>query len=554
MRFSFLTPYATDPGSERSAKRRAGHLLHLAFTFAPFLFLYASAHFFIFHDFPTLAAIELGSAVFVLVDGWFIGRRNLDLALTLWWLWSLFIICVFIWFGGAYNAGIFWAFPPALTGFLLTGHKSGSWWIGVHMLAFAALGVGKLYGIFPLAYDATVVFAMIPAFAVVSFFAYLMERDRGREEKSADDKSLTLATVLDYIPLGVMLVRVPDGTPILSNATAAQLLGKDIDSQSNKGNYVKIFGLTKEDGSPYPNEEFPLVATLSTGKSSEKTDIFVTRPTGERIALKAVSAPIGQKNHRMFGAVLVFEDVHKEYESDKVRSEYMKLVERILRDPVLGIERFCQSWLEGQRGVLPADQRTNAEHVIGLDKRIGLLMDDLVDVARLDTGAAFAVVPSEVDVTALLDAAITELGPLARSKTLTFKKLGGFSEVVVRDVDGLKMRRVLSDLLSSACVFSDVGGTIEVDRSERGSETVFAVGYHGTTLPKEVRASIFETAFRPPDAVGEDLAGTALGLYVAKGIIERHGGTFWFETGEGALCTVRFSIPRVASASTASSR
>jgi signal transduction histidine kinase len=542
MGISFMMPYELGDEAQHFAGRQRDFLRVLSLFGVVSLLIYAAYHLFFLHE-RLPAAVEGVIGMLTLLNLVFMTGRRAKGAATVFAFLMLCLLLFLFWSGGANGTGIFWFYTYPISIFLLLGLRKGTFWMCALFIGIVVLTALASFGKIPLFYAFETVFGMLPSLLVVTLISFVKERTRAIDERSIEEKGMTLSTILDYIPLGVMLVRVPDGTPILANAMATHLLGRGVDAGSRRNRYQETYAVTREDGSPYPNDEMPVAITLRTGNPAVKSDIFINQPSGERIVLRAASVPIADKNKKMFGAAVVFQDFREEYEVDKSKSEFVSVVSRMLQEPVTSIRWHGESLLDGDLGPLQDQQRTYIQRILESDQRLIVLANDLLDAMRIDSGKEFAIAPEPTDMIAILDRIIKELLPLAEQRSITFKKGDAVPKKLVRNVDAQKIARVFRNLLSNAAQYSQIGGVVEIGFEDRAKEAMFSITDHGVGIPEDAKANVFRKFFRAPNVLAKGIEGTGLGLYIAKAIVELHNGSIWFESKENLGTTFCFTVP-----------
>ena len=110
-------------------------------------------------------------------------------------------------------------------------------------------------------------------------------------------------------------------------------------------------------------------------------------------------------------------------------------------------------------------------------------------------------------------------------------------------IDGEKMRAVLQNLLENAIKYTPEGGRIEMDFQVVGDFVQMSIKDGGIGIPDEDKKNIFRRFFRAKNAIKVETDGSGLGLFIAKGIIEKHGGKIWFESSPGLGTIFNFTIP-----------
>ncbi|HSL69333.1 MAG TPA: GAF domain-containing sensor histidine kinase, partial [Longimicrobiales bacterium] len=166
------------------------------------------------------------------------------------------------------------------------------------------------------------------------------------------------------------------------------------------------------------------------------------------------------------------------------------------------------------------------------------LIDDLLDASRLEAHQ-FAVDRSVVNVSAIIGEACDMLRPLATANGITIET--SFADDLPRiSVDAPKLVRVVTNLLGNAIKFSARGGRILVDAALHPGEIRVSVADEGDGIPADQLEKVFNRFWSGRTG---DRRGAGLGLTIAKGIVEAHGGRIWVESKEDSGSTFTFSIP-----------
>lgn len=170
--------------------------------------------------------------------------------------------------------------------------------------------------------------------------------------------------------------------------------------------------------------------------------------------------------------------------------------------------------------------------------RANRLIQDLMDVARLDAGhftleqAETAVAPAIEEVLEVNRAAAAEKGVQLESR------MG--AELPLLDADRDRLLQVLDNLLSNAIKFTGAGGWVRIEAEQEGSWVHFQVADTGVGIPEELRIHLFDRFWQ---ARRSDRRGLGLGLAIAKGLVEAHGGRIWVESQLGSGTTFHFTMP-----------
>lgn len=231
------------------------------------------------------------------------------------------------------------------------------------------------------------------------------------------------------------------------------------------------------------------------------------------------------------------------------REQFLAVVSHDLRGP-LGAIQMTASLLAR---LAPPDAfgdrvRRGSDSIVRSTKRMASLLTDLVDAAAIDAGRlAVSVKPN--DARLLLDEARDELEPFALEKRVTLSAESEAREVPVL-CDRERTLQVLSNLVTNAIKFTAMGGGGDVKRvvarvERRGGEVLVAIEDTGPGIAPENLPRLFERFWRER---AEGRAGSGLGLFIARALVEAQGGRIWAESAPGRGAAFRFTLPAPAEA------
>jgi signal transduction histidine kinase/DNA-binding NarL/FixJ family response regulator len=228
----------------------------------------------------------------------------------------------------------------------------------------------------------------------------------------------------------------------------------------------------------------------------------------------------------------------KAEDASRLKDEVLGVVAHDLRNPMSGIAIYAE--LLEQREVEPSQRREWARTIHGLTEQMQRLVSDLLEATRIESGA-LVVEPVAVRATALLDDAMALMEPVgsAAGIVLRVEPTGSLPEV---QADVERVRQVFSNLLANAIRFSPRGGEVRLRAEQLGGEVLFLVSDDGPGIPLEHRPRVFDRLWQGKHGAG---GGAGLGLAIAKGIVELHGGRIGVESRPGAGSTFFFSLPCV---------
>ena len=242
----------------------------------------------------------------------------------------------------------------------------------------------------------------------------------------------------------------------------------------------------------------------------------------EDLRRRAIEADLSKQIARAEHAVLL-------------RDEMVAIVSHDLKNPLQGINMAAALLTRNVAG----DPR--AEETLAVVKRsvarMSGLIHDLLDLAKIEAGR-FDVTPERCAAARLVSEAITSLAPIAEAKAVRLTSISEAAAHVQSDPE--RVFQVFSNLIGNAIKFTPAGGEVTVDVRVASGEVRFEVRDTGPGIGPSELPHIFDRYWQ---ARRMRSAGAGLGLYIAKGIVEAHGGRIWAESVPSAGATFYFTLP-----------
>jgi PAS domain S-box-containing protein len=242
------------------------------------------------------------------------------------------------------------------------------------------------------------------------------------------------------------------------------------------------------------------------------------------------------------GIIMLTEVISERVRANRIKNEFVSVVSHELRTPLTSIRGALGLLAGGVVGELPEQARQMIEIARKNSDRLVLLINDILDIEKIESGKMrFEVAPVEVKV--LLESAIEQNHEYAQALGVHFElTLEGMEGVQVYG-DEERLQQVLSNLLSNACKFTPAGGAVDLkaDTLEGGDVgwVRIAVSDHGPGVPPEFVPRLFEKFAQADSSSTRKQGGTGLGLAIARAIVEKHGGTIQYVApppGETGAC------------------
>jgi two-component system OmpR family sensor kinase len=207
-----------------------------------------------------------------------------------------------------------------------------------------------------------------------------------------------------------------------------------------------------------------------------------------------------------------------------------------LRTPLTSIRGYAELFRRGA-STRPDDLAKTMRRIEEAAARMGVLVDDLLLLARLDQGRPLEHGP--VDLTRLVAAAVDDLRATSPERPVTYESDGA----IVVNGDEFRLRQVLANLLENARTHTPPSTPVEVRVAKSGDDAIIEVRDHGPGMSAEDAARAFERFWRSDPSRTRSSGGAGLGLAIVAAIIEAHGGHAEVETAPTEGATFRVYIP-----------
>ena len=311
---------------------------------------------------------------------------------------------------------------------------------------------------------------------------------------------------------------------------------------------LEVLTFRRFDGREVSLVEFPLAQGLRTGETVRAEEIVLQAPGGQSVTTLINATPIFSEEGEVESVVVTIQDMTPLEELERLRAEFLGMVSHELRTPLAAVKGSVDTLLESASDLDSAEMTQFFRIIRDQSENMRYLISDLLDVARIETGA-LPVSPEPVEAASLVDE--------ARSR---FQSGGGRSNLVIDlppdlprvMADRRRIVQALSNLLSNAAHHSNELSPIRVAAVRDGVHVAFSVADDGVGVPAERLPHLFRKFSRlDGEERGREIAGSGLGLAICKGIVETHGGRIRAESdGLGLGSRFTFTVPAVEEAVT----
>jgi PAS domain S-box-containing protein len=248
---------------------------------------------------------------------------------------------------------------------------------------------------------------------------------------------------------------------------------------------------------------------------------------------------------QLLGTVSIFRDITHEVQVDRLKSEFVANVSHELRTPLTSIKGYVEIMLMGASGAITSQQKHFLEIVKTNTERLTVLLNDLLDISRIEAGRV-SLLMQQLNLYEIADDAASDIRRRAQEENKPIKVIVQAPSdlpLVYGDFD--RVRQVLGNLMINSYNYTPAGGMITITIKDCVSTIQIDVLDTGIGIRDKDQKRIFERFYRGEDPLVLSTSGTGLGLALSKTLVEMHRGRIWFESsgipGEGS--TFSFSLP-----------
>jgi signal transduction histidine kinase len=253
----------------------------------------------------------------------------------------------------------------------------------------------------------------------------------------------------------------------------------------------------------------------------------------------ARATPVYEESGAVAAATVVLQDVTRLLRFDELKNSLVATVAHEFRTPLTSLRMAIHLCAEGTVGPLTGKQADLLFAAREDCERLQSFVDELLDLARIQAGRV-ELRAVRLDSEAVVREALEHHRPTAAQRNIELRSevLPGSGEIVA---DPERVQLVFANLLSNAIRYSPPASAVAVRVTPVDGSLRFSVSDAGPGVPHEYREAIFDRFFRMP---GSGAGGAGLGLFIAKELVEAHGGSIGVESEAGRGSTFWFTLPR----------
>ncbi len=351
-------------------------------------------------------------------------------------------------------------------------------------------------------------------------------------------------SVLDRLPVGVLVAKAPDGDLVFANDALARIL-RASEFPKSLADRLGRLRATLPGGRPLERHDWPVVRALK-GEVVEGQELHIERPDGSMAWIHARAAPIHRDDGTVEAAVITLVDVTAEKaalatadEASRAKDGFLAMLGHELRNPLAPIVTALHLMRLRGGGALERERAVIERQVSHLMR----LVDDVLDVSRAVRGE-LRLERAPVEVASVIADAIEVAGPLVEERrhklSVSVPRTG-----LLLVADAERIAQVITNLLTNAAKYTPSGGHITVVARPDGGHVVLEVSDDGAGIAPELLPIVFDAFTQGRQGLDRKQGGLGLGLAIARQLIVAHGGTIEARSaGPGRGTTMVVRLPR----------
>ena len=397
---------------------------------------------------------------------------------------------------------------------------------------------------------------------------YLADKEAGREFTSEDEEILVtfaaqaamvianaqyhreeqraradLEALVNTAPVGVVVFDARTGVPAYVNREMMRIGSELTSSDHSAEEMIEAITVRRADGTEISMQELPVSTALSSAETVRAEEIVFRSPDGRSVSVILNATPIRSREGETVSVVVTVQDMSPLEDIERLRAEFLAMVSHELRTPLTSIKGSAATLIGSGASLDPSESNLifriieqQADHMSGL-------ITDLLDLARIKAGA-LSISPEPVEAAILVDQARSAFLSSGGRNNLRMDLPPELPRVTA---DRRRIVQVLVNLLSNADRNSPQLSAIRVAAERKDVHVEFSVADDGVGISKDGLTQLFRKFSRQSDEAGErKTEDSGLGLAIAKGIVEAHGGRIWAESdGPGQGARLAFTLPVV---------
>lgn len=344
-----------------------------------------------------------------------------------------------------------------------------------------------------------------------------------------------LEAVVQHSSDGVVILD-RDGSVVGYNVTMSELSGWGIGEAVGRPSH-EVFPLRLETR-PEVSTSLVRVGRRYFGERTEPMEAQLATKRGQVLDVEVSGAPLFDEESKPLGWVMMLRDISRRKEMERLQKVFLSAVSHELHTPIAIIKGFAGLMADPDLELPRKTIQEKAAIIIEESERLEKMVKQMLEATRIQAGGLKPQLSTE-NLSTLVRRAVEKIQPVAKSAGCTVTADVQPEEFLAL-VDGSRIQQVVINLLENATKYSK-GGHVEVTGRFDDKHLVITVGDDGPGVAAEDRERLFEPFVRGKTSA--HAGGSGLGLYIAKAIVEAHGGTLSLSESEGGGALFEIQLP-----------
>ena len=366
----------------------------------------------------------------------------------------------------------------------------------------------------------TTVFLSFIYFLLAWIIGWLKEEIDKLIEREANGKK-RMESIFQQLPVGV-LISDNNLSIVQSNKRLHEILGITIPNGFKMGSKM-LLESTHNGGKTTPSDS-PLTQALKTGKSISNRE-FTFMKDGDPRYVQVSASPIRDRNNDIIAAASIISDITDQKKIELRKDDFVNMASHELKTPLTSIKLYTDIIERKIKHHHDKDIQDIIEKNQEQIRRLKTLVDDLLDVSRIQTGKL--TFQKEIfDINIVINDTIELIKEAADDHPIVFKP----STPLYVNADKFRIYQVLTNLVTNAVKYSPKKSEIVIKLTKENREIIISVQDFGIGIASSEHEKIFERLYQVFDTADKKSPGFGMGLFISKEIIRKHKGRIWVES------------------------
>ena len=272
-------------------------------------------------------------------------------------------------------------------------------------------------------------------------------------------------------------------------------------------------------------------ATLYVEGDLERPDGNPSLPVG------ITYAPLLSDEGTLINVITTVRDITRFRQAEEMKSAFVSVVSHELKTPVALIKGYVGTLRRDDTSWDRAIVQESLQVIEEEADRLNGYIENLLDATRLQA-SGFSIKKTDLHIASLIEHVVARFRTQTKKHAITINLPANLPVILA---DETRINQVFSNLISNAIKYSP-GGEISISAEVKGDNVIFCVSDDGPGIDPNDLPFVFDRFYRSPNAIRQT-KGAGLGLYLAKAIVEAHGGRIWIDPEHGKGARICFCLP-----------